>query len=227
MHSPLPPAPFRTILLGLLIALGGLALACGGSDGEPTAPALTAEEQVVADLGLAGSAFPVALAKPDFVLTNAATGAPYDFRAETAGQVTLLYFGYTNCPDVCPVHMANIAAALDQAPFEVRDAVRVVFVGVDAPRDSAERVRDWLDFFDRDFIGLTGTEEELAAAQTAAQVPVAFIDSEFDGGYTVAHAGWIFLYTRDNLAHLRYPSGIRQAAWAHDLELLTTEGWPS
>ena len=78
-----------------------------------------------------------------------------------------------------------------------------------------------------DFIGLSGTEEELIAAQEAAAVPVAFIDSEFEGGYTVAHAGWIFLYTQADLTHLRSPSGVRQSAWAHDLELLVREGWPA
>jgi protein SCO1/2 len=201
--------------------------ACGGGETEPTEVPLTPEQQVVADLGLAGSAFPGPLDKPDFVLSDAATGARYDFIEETAGYVTLLYFGYTNCPDICPVHLANIASALDQSPGEVRRGVKVVFVGVDAPRDTPERITEWLGFFDEDFIGLSGTEEELIAAQESAAVPVAFIDAEFEGGYTVAHAGWIFLYTQDDLTHLRYPSGIRQSAWAHDLELLVNEGWPA
>lgn len=211
-----------------VLVVGSLALvACGDSDSGSTEAPLTPQEQVVADLGLAGSAFPGPLAKPDFVLDNAATGEPYDFIEETAGFVTLLYFGYTNCPDICPVHLANIASALDQSSGDTRRGVKVVFVGVDAPRDTPERVTEWLGFFDTDFVGLTGTEEQLIAAQEAAAVPVAFVDSEFEGGYTVAHAGWIFLYTQDDQTHLRYPSGIRQSAWAHDLELLVREGWPS
>lgn len=225
MHSPLPR--HRTSVLLVIVAIAIWATACGGGSTEPTPVPLTPEEQVAADLGLAGSVFSAPIDKPDFVLNNVATGEPYDFLEETAGFVTLLYFGYTNCPDICPVHLANIAAALDETSSETRRGVKVVFVGVDAPRDTPERVREWLGFFDDDFIGLTGTEEELAAAQEAALVPVAFIDTEFEGGYTVAHAGWIFLYTQDDLTHLRYPSGIRQAAWAHDLELLVRDGWPS
>lgn len=224
MHSPL--ARFRTPILLILMAGSLVLVACGGSVAEPTGTPLTPEEQRVADLGLAGSALGP-IEKPDFVLTNAATGESYDFLEETAGTVTLLYFGYTNCPDICPVHLANIKSALDQSSGDTRRGVRVVFVGVDAPRDTPERVTEWLGFFDSEFIGLTGTEEELAAAQAAALVPVAFIDSEFEGGYTVAHAGWIFLYTQDDLTHLRYPSGVRQAEWAHDLELLVREGWPT
>lgn len=221
--------PFvRTLIWPLLGALALLVAACGGeSTPEGTPDTRTPNVRTAEELGLAGSAFPGPLAKPDFVLTNAATGEPFDFVRDTEGDLTLLFFGYTNCPDICPVHLANIAAVLDQSSGDTRRGVTVIFVGVDAPRDTPERVREYLEFFDTDFIGLTGTEEEVAAAQEAALVPVAFVDSEFDGGYTVAHAGWIFLYTQDNLTHLRYPSGIRQSAWAHDLELLVRDGWPS
>ena len=225
MHSP--PPRLRTRSLALLVVLAALIAACGSATAEPTEAPLSPEQQLVADLGLAGSAFPVALDKPDFVLTDAATGAPYDFRAETEGFVTLLYFGYTNCPDVCPVHFANIAGALAQSSGDIRRGVKVVFVGVDAPRDTPERVREWLDFFDDDFIGLTGTEQQLIAAQEAANVPPSFVDAEFEGGYTVAHAGWVFLYTQDGLSHLRYPTGIRQSGWSHDLDLLVRDGWPA
>lgn len=208
-----------------LVAL--LLAACGGETTEErTGPPLSEAEQIAADLGLHGTPMSAALERPDFTLTTSG-GDAYDFRAETAGGVTLLYFGYTNCPDVCPVHFSNIAAALKQAPSEVRRGVTVVFVGVDAPRDTPERVREWLDFFDADFVGLTGTEAELEAAQIAAAAPPAFIDEEFEGGYTVAHAAWLFLYTQDDLMHLRYPTGVRQSGWAHDLDVLVREGWPA
>ena len=215
----------------LLIGIGSLALAtllfaaCGAETATGPAGTSTSEgDRVVAELGLHGTALGP-LERPDFVLTESEGGA-YDFRAETGGGVTLLYFGYTNCPDICPVHFSNIAAALKQAPSEVRRGVTVVFVGVDAPRDTPERVREWLDFFDADFVGLTGTEEELEAAQIAAGAPPAFVDEQFEGGYSVAHAGWLFLYTPDDLMHLRYPAGVRQSGWAHDLDVLVREGWP-
>jgi protein SCO1/2 len=218
----------QRLLVSAALALEALLLAaCGGAmSAESTdVPPLTDGEQVVVDLGLHGTALGP-LERPDFVLTDT-EGAIYDFRAETSGGVTLLYFGYTNCPDVCPVHFSNIAAAMKQAPSEVRRGVTVVFVGVDAPRDTADQMRAWLDFFDADFIGLTGTEEQLEVAQIAAAAPPAFIDAEFEGGYSVAHSGWLFLYTQDDLMHLRYPAGVRQSGWAHDLELLVRDGWPA
>src|SRR5688572_22956637 len=72
--------------------------------------------------------------KPDFTLTDF-NGEPYNFRLKTAGKVALLFFGYTHCPDVCPLHAANIAAVLKQLPFEMRDSIRFVFVTTDPERD--------------------------------------------------------------------------------------------
>lgn len=159
--------------------------------------------------------------KPDFVLADT-EGRPFDFRAETDGRMTLLLFGYTSCPDVCPVHLAQLAEVLGRYP-ELRRQVEVVFVGVDAARDTPERVRSFLDRFDERFVGLVGTPAELEAAQRAAGVPPAFVDQEWEGGYSVSHAGWILAYTADGMARLRYPFGTRQIDWEHDLRLLLAE----
>ena len=112
------------------------------------------------------------LAKPQFTLTDT-SGAPFDFRAETQGHVMLLFFGYTRCPDVCPLHMANIAAVLKQLPTDVVDKIKVVFVTTDPARDTPAVLRTWLDHFDKRFIGLTGSDAEIRGAQQAAALPVA------------------------------------------------------
>src|SRR5262245_15432359 len=65
------------------------------------------------------------LPKPRFVLTDT-SGAPFDFWSRTAGSVTLLFFGYTRCPDQCPMHMANIGLALKKLPAEVADQVKQI-----------------------------------------------------------------------------------------------------
>ncbi len=67
------------------------------------------------------------MAKPEFTLTDE-HGEPFDFQEATAGKVTLLYFGYTHCPDVCPEDMAMLAIALKQVAAEVRSRIDVVFV---------------------------------------------------------------------------------------------------
>ncbi len=170
-----------------------------------------------------GSVLREPLPKADFTLTTT-EGEPFDFRAETDGHVTLLFFGYTYCPDICPVHMANIAAVLHKLPPQTASRIKVVMVSVDPERDTPERFRSWLDNFDRSFIGLTGTADELATIQRAFYLPIAVKQGE-GPDYTVGHSASVLAFTTDNLAHVRYPSGIRQADWAHDLPLLVDAEW--
>src|ERR1041384_5232448 len=77
------------------------------------------------------------LPKPRFVLTDT-SGAPFDFWARTQGSVTLLFFGYTYCPDQCPMHMANIGAALKKLPAGTANNVKLVFVTTDPARDTPQ-----------------------------------------------------------------------------------------
>ncbi len=205
--------------------VGALGLVLGCSPGPEAETAAPTGDPVAARLRLAGTPVPGFPERPDFVLTDT-EGRRFDFRAETGGELTLLFFGYTSCPDICPVHLANLAAALDRISPDVGRALEVVFVGVDPARDTPERMREWLDHFDPRFVGLTGTPEELEAAQRAAGVPLAFADGEGEG-YAVSHAGWITLYDRSDRARLRYPFGTRQKQWAHDLAVLAREGWPA
>src|SRR3982750_1080321 len=100
------------------------------------------------------------LPKPRFVLTDT-SGAPFDFWNRTQGSVTLLFFGYTECPDQCPLHMAKIGVALKSLPPGVADQVKPVFVTTDPARDTPAVLRRWLDHFDPHFVGLTGTEAAL------------------------------------------------------------------
>ncbi|HEY1496002.1 MAG TPA: SCO family protein [Candidatus Solibacter sp.] len=164
------------------------------------------------------------LPKPRFVLADT-SGAAFDFRQRTDGYVTLLFFGYTNCPDQCPMHMANLGAALKKLPAGTEDQVRLVFVTTDPARDTPSVVRRWLDLFDRRFIGLTGTEWAIEGVQRAAGVPLATKTGPANGGYGVSHANFVLAYTKDNLAHVIYPGGVSKDDWVHDLPLLIKENW--
>jgi protein SCO1/2 len=166
------------------------------------------------------------LAKPQFTLTDT-SGAPFNFRVGTEGYVTLLFFGYTHCPDECPLHMAAIATSLQQISPEVRNQVKVVFVTADPARDTPAVVRAWLNHFDRKFIGLTGDAATIEAAQRAAQIPVATKTMPASKAYDVGHAAFVLAYTKDNLAHVIYPGGVTPTDWAHDLPLLVNEQWAS
>jgi protein SCO1/2 len=163
------------------------------------------------------------LPKPRFILTDT-SGAPFDFWKNTQGSVTLLFFGYTYCPDQCPMHMANIGVALKKLPAGIAGQVKLVFVTTDPARDTPAQLRSWLDHFDKRFVGLTGTEAALERVQNAAGVPVARKTGIGPGKYSVAHANFVVAYTKDNLAHVIYPGGISRDDWIHDLPLLIREG---
>lgn len=160
--------------------------------------------------------------KPDFVLFDTA-GQPFDFRTETDGFVTLLFFGYTSCPDICPVHMAQIASVLEDEP-ELRDQTKVVFVSIDPDRDTPRLLAEWLAHFDSSFIGLSGTQEQLKAAQEAAALPVAYRVEAEDGSdfYTMAHSALVLAYGPDGLGYAAYPFPTRRSDWAHDLPILAS-----
>ncbi len=181
------------------------------------------ERRELSASGFVGFELPQPKPKPEFVLTSM-RGGSYDFRRETDGYLTLLFFGYTHCPDVCPVHMANLAAVLSQLPSEISSRVRVVFVTTDPKRDTPERLRRWLGAFDPAFVGLTGMGPELTRAQIDAGVQPAMPDTAADSAsgreYSVGHAAQVIAFTPDNLERVLYPAGTRQEDWAHDIPLL-------
>lgn len=155
--------------------------------------------------------------KPSFVLTDM-HGEEYDFQERTAGKLTLLYFGYTFCPDICPVHMSQIAEVIRQYPDLGRN-IEVVFVTVDPERDTDEVLRSYLGRWGPRFIGLTGSPEELEAAQLAVGDTLAVKRGE-GPNYAVDHISVVFAYASDGLHHAVYPFGTRQVVWANDLRIL-------
>ena len=167
--------------------------------------------------------------KPEFTLTST-DGRPYDFRRNTDGHLTLLYFGYTHCPDVCPIHMSNIAAALRRLPAAERRQVRVIFVTTDPERDTPAVLRAWLDHFDSSFVGLDGTPAALGRVQAMFGMPPA-VKSMSDastpksvGAYGMGHFGGVLAFTPDDSLRVTYPLGVSVDDWATDLSTLMRIG---
>lgn len=177
--------------------------------------------RVVSASGLHGTPLSEPLAKPTFVLSRT-DGSAYDFARETQGKVTLLFFGYTHCPDVCPLHMANIAAVLAKMPWEEREAIRVIFVTTDPERDTPQRLGAWLAGFDPEFVGLLGATDTINSIQKSLGIVPAARQASTDssGEYLVGHAAQVIAFGRDNVARVVYPFGTRQDDWAHDLPIL-------
>ncbi len=154
------------------------------------------------------------LARPSFILHDT-KDRPFPFAERTRGKLTMLFFGYTHCPDVCPVHAANLAAAMRSLTYAERQRVAVVFVTVDPAHDSLGAIRRWLDSFDSQFIGLRGDEATVDSIQQALGLGSAIrATSQASGQYEVGHASPVIVFAPDDTARAMYPFGTRQAEWA-------------
>lgn len=170
--------------------------------------------------GFRGTELPEPVSVPEITFTDT-EGQPWSLARETRGRVALFFFGYTNCPDICPVHLSNLAAVLDRMPDDLRREVTVVFITTDPARDSLPRLRRWVKQFDRAFVGLTASDSIIEAAERAMGIPRAIRDSATAGSaYLVQHAGQVVAATRDGVLRVAYPFGTRQRDWAHDLPRL-------
>jgi len=218
--------PTRRAVPALALAAGLLLAGCGGdadATADPTAEghdhagaSAPATVEGGGDSPYAGLYLADPYQKPEFTLTDT-TGAPFDLAARTAAGPTLLFFGYTNCPDVCPTTMANVAVALRQVDPAVAAETNVVFVTTDPARDTPEVLGQYLDQFDGDlatpFVGLTGDQDQVEAAQLAAGVPLAE-----DMGQT--HSAMLLLYGTDGEADVAFNAGDTPKDIAHDLAVV-------
>lgn len=118
------------------------------------------------------------------------------------GRIVLLYFGFTSCPDVCPLELSNIGRALHELPD---DRVTGIFVTIDPSRDTVERLAAYVTFFHPDLIGLTGTEEEIRAV--ADQYNVSYRRIEQGTGYTMEHPANVYVLDPEGTIRAMAPFG--------------------
>ena len=124
---------------------------------------------------------------PDFNLTD--QNAQLATKDLLRDSYNLLFFGFTNCPDICPITLGIIS----MIELIVNDTVNLIFVSVDPLRDSPEMIKNYLNNFNARFIGLTGDEEELAKLWSALGITVHRMDDPDGSSYNVTHNGTVFL----------------------------------
>lgn len=162
-----------------------------------------------------GEPYPAA---PEIVLTRSGGSS---FRlSEMRGDVVLLFFGYTSCPDVCPTTMAELKLAL----AELREAdvahVKVLFVTVDPERDTPERVQEYVDHFNKTFIGLSGTQAELEKIWQAYGVYREVMPGTSASGYTVDHTARVTVIDAQGNLRISFGFDTPTEDIVHDLKLL-------
>ncbi|MFD6311707.1 SCO family protein [Streptomyces nigra] len=196
----------KTFAAAALLAAATLTLtACGGGEDDGASPVTVVSEETGSDK--AAIVLDKPFEKPDLVLTDT-HGEKYDLRKETAGKPTLVYFGYTNCPDVCPTTMSNIAVAKKQLPEAQQEELRIVFVTTDPERDTAAALGKWLKGIDPQVVGLTGDFDTVQAGARTLGITIEAPHKDKNGKVVSTHgtqvvafspktdAGYV-LYTED------------------------------
>ncbi|MFG3525295.1 SCO family protein [Streptomyces sp. NPDC047917] len=184
--------PKKTVLVAAFVAAAALTLsACGSSEDSAKKP--------IADVSVqpktkAATALDQPFTKPDLVLTDT-HGKKYDLREQTKGKPTLIYFGYTNCPDVCPLIMSNIAIAKKSLPKADQEKLQVVFVTTDPERDTPSSLGSWLKQQDPSFTGLTGDFPTIQAGARQIGIGIDAPKKEKDGTVVSMHGSQVIAFS--------------------------------
>jgi protein SCO1/2 len=142
---------------------------------------------------------------PEFALPSS-MGTPLTAQSDYRGKVVVLEFGYTHCPDVCPVSLASLARRASSWVARGKD-VQVLFVTVDPARDTAERLHAWLANFDPGFVGITGSEAQIGrCSRTTASAPPN-IRSRAANEYTMSHSSYLYFIDRQGRQRAMMPFG--------------------
>ena len=225
-----------------VVAVGALTLAlvtaaCSSADDTGRSDRSEAEPPVAvrdaAASPLHGTLLDPPLPRPSQVLRDTA-GERFSLAHRPGDELSLLFFGYTHCPDVCPTTMADLASARSQLPAALRERVTVIFMTEDPERDTPRALRRWLDGFDPSFVGLRGGNEatramldELYLPRTKLvekpEDPIAHPDNgaphHHHGDYGVEHAGVVYAFAPGQRT-LIYTGGTKPSEYAADFTRL-------
>ncbi len=179
------------------------AVACSASpppvDPEPQRPAAV----VIDGTGFHGTLVDPPLHRPPVVFATT-DGQRFDLARRPSDEVTVLFFGFTHCNDVCPTTMADLAAARRSLHTRLQENLLVAFVTVDPARDNPEVLRHWLDRYDDDFVGLIGNDNTVRGAERALYAPISQLPRDTSReqtpsnadrhGYQVEHTGTVYVF---------------------------------
>jgi len=194
--------PHRQAAVLAIVVIAVLAVvvaACGGAapgGASTTAGPIFVEAVTQPPMGSRQTAYDPPRPAPDIFLTDG-DGHPFDL-ASLHGSPVFVYFGYTHCPDVCPTTLADLRAGMKLAGLDAK----VVFVTIDPARDDAAAMRQYTDYYQAGYIGLTGTAGQTADTAGAWSITYAQLPSESANGYAMAHSTDVYLV--DAVGQLRH-----------------------
>ncbi|MFI8367527.1 SCO family protein [Streptomyces sp. NPDC085466] len=188
--------PLIVAAVAIVAALGiTAAVGLGGEDKKDTTSSGVVQLEGGTEQGKAATVLDRPYTKPDLVLTDT-KGETYDLRERTKGKPTLIYFGYTHCPDVCPLTMSNLAVAKKQLPKADQEKLQVVFVTTDPERDTAASLAKWLPAAgDPSFVGLTGEFSKIQAGARSMGIGIDPPKKEKDGSVVSMHGAQVVAFS--------------------------------
>ena len=139
------------------------------------------------------------------------------------GKVVVMFFGFTHCPDVCPMTLVEFNSALQQLG-EAAQRVQVLFVSVDPERDSPEVLGAYVTAFNSDFIGLTGTSDQIAEVAREFRIVYRKVEGSRPGNYSVDHSAGTYIFDQQGRIRLYAPYGQGSQAIANDIGRLLAAG---
>jgi len=146
------------------------------------------------------------------------TGKPRSL-TDFKGKVVAIFFGYTHCPDVCPTTMADMKQTMKLLGAHA-DELQVLFVTLDPERDTQQVLAQYVPSFDKRFIGLYGTQEEIAKATADFKIFASKVENSGRSGYTIDHSAGLYLYDKTGKIRLYVAYGEKPAVIAADIEKL-------
>jgi protein SCO1/2 len=147
-------------------------------------------------------------------------GAAYSLTKDTDKPLTLVFFGYTNCPDICGQVMATLAGTLARLDDAQKDDLDVVFVTTDPARDDEATVEKYVSAFDPSIIGLTGDLDDIIEVGRSMAVAVDQGERLPSGGYEVTHGTQVLAVDGDDEVPVFWKADVSQAQLAHDVTAL-------
>jgi protein SCO1/2 len=204
--------PRRLILLVPLLA------ALAACDRQPSAPAAAPPPPPKASfkgIDITGAEYARKLELPDFDGKRRSL-------ADWKGKVIVVFFGYTHCPDVCPTTMVELAAVKKQLRAD-GDRVQGVFVTVDPERDTPELLKNYVGNFDKSFVALRGTPEEVKAAAREFKVFYGKVPGTTEGSYTIDHTAGSYVFDTHGRVRLVSRYGVGADALVADIKVLLAE----
>jgi protein SCO1/2 len=178
---------------------------CSQATGQPDNPGGALISGVHEDTRFHGAEPPEAYRMPDITL-QADNGQPFNLITDTAYPVTLVFFGYTNCPDVCPLVLSDLTSTYLQLPASVRAATQVLFITTDPARDTDAVLRAYLSRYNPDFVGITGSLGTIKTAAEDMGVAISGTHRLPGGGYDVGHSSQVIGF-RGNTAPVLWTAG--------------------